>query len=53
MTLEETLKQLEAIGSEKMRAQNTKHGAGKISSALSAVTCGSWQIRYKLTTSLP
>ena len=28
MTLEETLTQLEALGNEKMRAQNTKHGAG-------------------------
>lgn len=27
MTLEETLKQLEALGNEKMRKQNTKHGA--------------------------
>jgi 3-methyladenine DNA glycosylase AlkD len=27
MTLKETLKQLEALGNEKMRAQNTKHGA--------------------------
>ncbi len=29
MTLEETLSQLEALGSEKMRTQNTRHGAGK------------------------
>ncbi len=29
MTLEETLEQLEALGTEKMRAQNSKHGAGK------------------------
>ena len=29
MILKETLKLLEAIGSEKMRAHNTKHGAGK------------------------
>ena len=29
MTLEETLTKLESFGSEKMRAQNTKHGAGK------------------------
>ena len=28
MTLEETLTQLEALGNEKMRAQNTKHGSG-------------------------
>ncbi len=28
MTLEETLKQLEALGNDKMRAQNTRHGAG-------------------------
>jgi len=28
MNLKETLKQLEALGNEKMRAQNTKHGAG-------------------------
>ncbi len=28
MTLEETLAQLEALGTDKMRAQNTKHGAG-------------------------
>ncbi len=28
MTLDETLAQLEAVGSEKMRAQNKKHGAG-------------------------
>ncbi len=28
MTLKETLTQLEALGNEKMRAQNTKHGAG-------------------------
>ncbi len=28
-TLEETLTQLEALGTEKMRAQNSKHGAGK------------------------
>jgi 3-methyladenine DNA glycosylase AlkD len=28
MTLNETLKQLKALGSEKMRAQNTKNGAG-------------------------
>ena len=28
MTLAETLTQLEALGNEKMRAQNTKHGAG-------------------------
>lgn len=28
MTLKETLTQLEALGSEKMRAQNIKHGAG-------------------------
>lgn len=28
MTLEETLARLEALGSEKMRAQNKKHGAG-------------------------
>ena len=28
MTLKETLKQLEALGNEKMRAQNRKHGAG-------------------------
>jgi 3-methyladenine DNA glycosylase AlkD len=28
MTLDETLKQLEALGNEKMRAYNTKHGAG-------------------------
>ena len=28
MTLEETRTQLEALGNEKMRAQNTKHGAG-------------------------
>jgi len=28
MTLNETLKQLKALGNEKMRAQNTKHGAG-------------------------
>lgn len=28
MTLQETLQQLEALGTEKMRAQNTKHGAG-------------------------
>jgi 3-methyladenine DNA glycosylase AlkD len=28
MTLKETLKQLEALGNEKMRAQNSKHGAG-------------------------
>ena len=27
MALEETLKQLEALGNEKMRKQNTKHGA--------------------------
>jgi 3-methyladenine DNA glycosylase AlkD len=27
MTLKEALKQLEALGSEKMRAQNRKHGA--------------------------
>jgi len=29
MNLKETLKQLEALGNEKMRAQNTRHGAGK------------------------
>ena len=29
MTLKETLAQLEALGTEKMRAQNSKHGAGK------------------------
>jgi len=28
MTLKETLTELEALGNEKMRAQNTKHGAG-------------------------
>ena len=28
MTLKETLKQLEALGNEKMRAHNSKHGAG-------------------------
>jgi 3-methyladenine DNA glycosylase AlkD len=28
MTLNETLKQLKALGNEKMRAHNTKHGAG-------------------------
>jgi hypothetical protein len=28
MTLKETLKQLEALGTEKMRAHNSKHGAG-------------------------
>jgi len=28
MTLEQTLKQLEALGNERMRAQNTKNGAG-------------------------
>ncbi len=28
MTLEETLTQLEALGSERMRVQNTRHGAG-------------------------
>jgi 3-methyladenine DNA glycosylase AlkD len=28
MTLDETLAQLEALGNEKMRAQNTRHGAG-------------------------
>ena len=28
MTLKQTLKQLEALGNERMRAQNTKHGAG-------------------------
>ncbi|MFQ5629066.1 MAG: DNA alkylation repair protein [bacterium] len=28
MTLKETLKQLEALGNEKMRAQNTRNGAG-------------------------
>ena len=28
MTLNETLKQLEALGNEKMRAHNTKYGAG-------------------------
>ena len=28
MTLKKTLAQLEALGNEKMRAQNTKHGAG-------------------------
>lgn len=28
MTLEETLSQLEALGNKKMRAQNTRHGAG-------------------------
>jgi 3-methyladenine DNA glycosylase AlkD len=28
MSLKETLAQLEALGNEKMRAQNTKHGAG-------------------------
>ena len=28
MTLKETLKQLEALGNEKVRAQNRKHGAG-------------------------
>ena len=28
MTLKETLKQLEALGNEKMRAQNKKHGSG-------------------------
>ena len=28
MTLKETLKELEALGNEKMRTQNTKHGAG-------------------------
>ncbi len=28
MTLKETLNQLEALGNEKMRRQNTKHGAG-------------------------
>ena len=28
MTLDETLKQLKALGSEKVRAQNTRHGAG-------------------------
>lgn len=28
MTLKDALKQLEALGSEKMRAQNAKHGAG-------------------------
>jgi 3-methyladenine DNA glycosylase AlkD len=28
MTLEETLSQLEALGTEKMRLQNTRHGAG-------------------------
>jgi 3-methyladenine DNA glycosylase AlkD len=28
MTLNETLKQLKALGNEKLRAQNTKHGAG-------------------------
>jgi 3-methyladenine DNA glycosylase AlkD len=29
MTLKEALKQLESLGDEKMRAQNTRHGAGK------------------------
>ena len=29
MTLKEALKQLESLGNEKMRAQNTKNGAGK------------------------
>ncbi len=29
MTLDETLTQLEALGNEKMRAQNIKHGAGE------------------------
>lgn len=29
MTLKETLKQLEALGNDKMRAQNTKNGAGE------------------------
>ena len=29
MTLNETLKELESLGSEKLRAQNIKHGAGK------------------------
>ncbi len=29
MTLEETLTQLETLGNEKMRKQNTKHGAGE------------------------
>jgi len=28
MTLKETLTQLEALGNEKMRAHNSKHGAG-------------------------
>ena len=28
MSLEETLAQLEALGTDKMRSQNTKHGAG-------------------------
>ena len=28
MTLHETLKQLKALGNEKMRAHNTKYGAG-------------------------
>ena len=28
MTLDETLKQLKALGNEKMRAHNTKYGAG-------------------------
>ena len=28
LTLEETLSQLESLGNEKMRAQNTRHGAG-------------------------
>ena len=28
MTLKETLKQLEALGNERMRAQNRKHGGG-------------------------
>jgi 3-methyladenine DNA glycosylase AlkD len=29
MTLKDALKQLESLGSERMRAQNSKHGAGK------------------------
>ena len=29
MSFKETLKQLEVLGNEKMRAQNTKHGAGE------------------------
>ena len=29
MTLKETLKKLEALGNEKMRIQNIRHGAGE------------------------